>query len=252
MTWLGLIFVLALFVPVDSQACHKDDRPHGPNGSPCDDPPPPPGEDDPPSEMPVWVRWLPSGENNMTAAEESWRPCSPTAFGNNGGQYHCEHQSDRNPVYFDFSSVAYTQTKRNGDDRLCEAMSGISIVANSSYQLYWEGSCKGPDGCDIYSEQWFNGSDVQSAVAAFFTAEQNPPHSVDFIRLKPEAHVTLVDSNDDANPYANGYTIVMETATVRFIKAGSNRDAAVCVYDWEVGFPDPLLFDTTSADPTTP
>jgi hypothetical protein len=94
------------------------------------------------------------------------RPCTPQSFGNTGGQYHCEHQDYRPAIRFDFSGIPRQQTKKRGDDRLCAAMDDISLVANSSYQLYWEGSCKAAGGCDIYSEQWFIGAAVKTAVAS--------------------------------------------------------------------------------------
>ena len=60
-------------------------------------------------------------------------------------------------------------------------------------------------------------------------------------RLKAVTQVSL--PGEDANPLANDLSFVMDTATVRFIKAGTNRDAAKCVYDWTTADPseDPLL-----------
>jgi len=37
MTSLVLVFALGLAIPNESLACHKNNKPHGPNGEPCDD-----------------------------------------------------------------------------------------------------------------------------------------------------------------------------------------------------------------------
>lgn len=209
-----------------------DNNPYHPK---CDPPPPPP-EDDPPSVVNIAVKWSPP-----PTMENYDRPCTPNSFGNNGGQYHCEHQDTRPAISLDFTGVDWEQTKKRGDDRLCLAMNGISIVANAMHQLYWEGSCKGPDGCDIYTEVWFNGPDVQTSVAANAGLDAT---AVDFVRLKALKHLELGTSYD-TNPYANDLNFAMDTAEVRFIKVGSNKDAAVCLYDWTVsGTGAPLVLET--------
>lgn len=201
-------------------------------------PTPPPPEDDPPSVVDIAVKWSPPSEKVNYD-----RPCTPNSFGANGGQYHCEHQDWRPAISLDFTDVYWEQTKKRGDDRLCLAMNGISIVANAMHQLYWEGSCKGPDGCDIYTEVWFNGPDVQTSVADNAGLDAT---AVDFVRLKALKHLELGTSYD-TNPYANDLNFAMDTAEVRFIKVGSNKDAAVCLYDWTVsgtGDPLPLVLET--------
>jgi len=225
----AVTLMVTVYSPATVAAVVCDNNPYHPK---CDPPP----EDDSPSVVDIAVKWTPpSGKTNYD------RPCSPNSFGNNGGQYHCQHQDYRPPISFDFSGVYWDQTKKNGDDRLCAAMSGISIVADAMHQLYWEGACKGPGGCEIYTEVWFNGSDVQPAVER--NVDTNAT-AVDFVRLKASKRLALA-STDDANPYANDLSFAMDTAEVKFIKVGSNKAAAVCLYDWTVsGAVDPLVLET--------
>jgi hypothetical protein len=200
-----------------------------------------------PTPVDITARWLPSFVSEdywMTAAGEyAARACTPTfSYQNHGGSYHCPHQIWEHPIDFDFSGVARIQTRKNGESGLCVAMDGITLVADANYEWYFDGGfCKDADGCNVYTEQWFIGDDVRQAVAEA-TGLTRP--AVDFVRLKASTRVYL-GPDADANPYANDLDIVMDTATVRFIKAGTNRDAAVCVYDWsQPGTGDPLVLES--------
>ena len=53
----------------------------------------------------------------------------------------------------------------------------------------------------------------------------------------------------DANPLANDLDFSMDSAVVQFIRSGTNRDAAVCVYDFTGSGKSLVLETNTLASP---
>ena len=58
------------------------------------------------------------------------------------------------------------------------------------------------------------------------------PILLSYRKFMPQAKANARGPDDDAKPNADSYHFEMDAAEVKFIKAGTNKYAAVRVYDW--------------------
>jgi len=196
------------------------------------------GGGDPPTEVNVNAGWVPGGMITgigETLAWDEWDPprlCTPENFTPSGdsGHYHCQHVPGVYDGYtaFDFSGVAWVQTQNRGDERLCAAMDGISMQADSQYGFGWDTNCKDAGGCTVLINNWFYGSDVADAVAAKLGPDAP---RVDLVVVRGYADIPQLDAAADSNPFVDPQDLLVVTVTVTFSAEGKNKKLATCEYD---------------------
>ena len=204
---------------------------------------------DPPSEEDLAFRWLPSidyGDDTAAAEDVARGPCTTDGAHPQWGNYFCPHRIWPDPIRFDFSGIPRTQIKKNGNAALCAAMDDITMVANRMYTVAWEdGPCRDPgSGCEVYALHWFGSDEFQDVEALVAAASGVGSPAVDFVKMKVIMRAFMSDHHD-ANPLANDLDLSMDMAVVQFIRKGTNRDAAVCVYDFS-GAGKPLVLETNT------
>ncbi len=173
------------------------------------------GGGDPPVAFPsaLDVQWSSAGGVNEIS-ETATRPCplESNSTANNSATYHCWHVGAPS-VFYKLEDMNWTQTARKGDDSFCGVFDdpGLDLNPNSSYQVSWDCSSI---PCTVQIINWAFGDEVRNKI--------------------PGADTVRLEAYGDASPVWPS-DMSPDTIEVTFKKDGTNKTAAKCVWDLNLG-----------------
>lgn len=210
---LGVLFLLALAVPVDGFACHRGVT-HGPNPVPCDDPPP---DADPPGTNTTLAGWV----GGTDAVELALRACGPGSapLQAGHGEYTC-----RKTGSVDFTLVGGVQVGKKGGPEWCGRDFIATTTENSQYGYVWNGDCTVPGSCTIEIWNWVYETHNVNTLNGW-------PEDVGLLIIRALApHVDGTSNPSEPNPYFDTLDLEVTDVEVTFKQLGRNRTLAVCNY----------------------